>query len=60
MARVPRAPRRATDEVHVLLAVLSRKEHNERPETILDSHVHHATFSPLIFVPLGRLSLIHI
>eukprot|EP00959_Pyramimonas_sp_CCMP1952_P408015 8550530-Pyramimonas_sp.AAC.1 len=37
IVRVPRAPRRATDDVHILQAVLSRKEHNERPEAILDS-----------------------
>ena len=54
MVRVPRAPRRATDEVHVLQAELSRKEHNERPEAILDSRVHLAAFNPLIVVPLGR------
>ena len=48
MVRVPRAPRRATDEVHVLQAELSRKEHSERPEAILDSRVHLVAFHFLV------------
>eukprot|EP00959_Pyramimonas_sp_CCMP1952_P163858 3425869-Pyramimonas_sp.AAC.1 len=54
MVRAPRAPRRATDEMHVPQAELSRKEHNERPEALLDSRVHLAACNPLIVVPLGR------